>query len=95
MHVPAQSYIFADMKQTPKEILTEAKHLIDVYGNRLKYIGEANGQKAWLFMFPDDVTVGFPFLYLLVKGKALEVTGPSVFDFLDLYAENLEALGIK
>lgn len=79
----------------PKEVIREAQHLIDDYGNRLKYLGDVDGQKAWLFEFPDDVTIGFPFLYLLNGGEVIELTGLSVFDVIDLYVEDFGEIGIE
>lgn len=69
----------------PKAVIKEAQSLIDIYGDRLEYLGDVDGQKAWLFAFPDEATVGFPFLYLYADGEAVEVTGPDVFNFMELY----------
>ncbi|HJC17131.1 MAG TPA: hypothetical protein H9937_04095 [Candidatus Alistipes stercorigallinarum] len=80
----------------PKAVIKEAQSLIDRYGDRLKYLGDVDGQKAWLFVFPDDVTVGFPFLYLYVDGEAMEVTGSEVFKFMELYGvEDVEVGSVE
>ena len=74
----------------PQQIIDRAGHFIEEYGNRLEYLGDHEGQKAWLFRFPDDAAIGFPFLYLFKDGKAEELTGPMVFGFIDLYASDVE-----
>lgn len=74
----------------PEQVINEAQHLINEYGRHFKYLGNHEGQEAWLFVFPDDATVGFPFLYLFKDGEAMEITGLHVFDFIDLYVKDVE-----
>lgn len=74
----------------PEEVKHEARWLIEQYGDSFDYLGNYEGQEAYLFRFPDDATVGFPFLYLFKDGEAMEVTGPGVFDFIDLYTSGIE-----
>ena len=74
----------------PDQVKNEARPLIEQYGDSFDYLGNREGQEAYLFRFPDDATVGFPFLYLFKDGEAMEVTGPGVFDFIDLYTPGIE-----
>ena len=74
----------------PEQVKNEARPLIEQYGDSFDYLGNREGQEAYLFRFPDDATVGFPFLYLFKDGEAMEVTGPGVFDFIDLYPPGIE-----
>lgn len=74
----------------PEQVKNEARPLIEQYGDFFDYLGNHEGQEAYLFRFPDDATVGFPFLYLFKDGEAMEVTGPGVFDFIDLYTSGIE-----
>lgn len=85
------------MKQIkiPKEVKQEAQYLIDRYGDRLKYLGDVDGQKAWLFAFPADATIGYPVVYLFKNGEALEVSDSLAFDFIGMYVENLDEIGIE
>ncbi len=61
----------------PAEVLKAAKGLIDIYGPNFEYLGEKNGEDIYMFQFPADLTVGFPFVYFYEKKskKAFEVTG--------------------
>ena len=74
----------------PEQVKNEARPLIEQYGDSFDYLGNREGQEAYLFRFPDDATVGFPFLYLFKDGEVMEVTGPGVFDFIDLYTPGIE-----
>lgn len=74
----------------PEQVKNEARPLIEQYGDSFDYLGNREGEEAYLFRFPDDATVGFPFLYLFKDGEAMEVTGPGVFDFIDLYTPGIE-----
>ena len=53
------------------------------------------GQKAWLFAFPADATIGYPVVYLFKNGEALEVSDSLAFDFIGMYVENLDEIGIE
>lgn len=72
----------------PEQVKTEAKEFIKQYGESFKYLGNIEGQEAYLFLFPEEITIGFPFLYLLKNGEVIEVSGPMVFDFIDYYTLN-------
>lgn len=79
----------------PEQVKNEAREMINQYGGHLEYLGDDNGQEAWLLHFPDDVCIGFPFLYLYKDGEATEVTGPDVFGFIDLYVKDTGKLDIE
>ena len=79
----------------PEEVKNEARYMMEQYGGHLEYLGDADGQKAWLLRFPEDVAVGFPFLYLYKDGEAVEITGPSVFGFIDLYVEDVNKVEVE
>lgn len=79
----------------PEQVTSEARGLMNQYGGHLEYLGDADGQKAWLLRLPDDVAIGFPFLYLYKDGEAVEVTGPTVFDFIDLYVKDTDEVEVE
>lgn len=74
----------------PEAVKNEARSLIGQYGESFEYLGDYEGQEAYLFKFPDDSVTGFPFLYLYKDGEVLEVTGPGVFGFIDLYVKDAD-----
>lgn len=71
-------------EKKPISVLHAAKELVERYGERLAFIGEYKTQEVYVFSFPDDVEVGFPFLYLYDKEKrtAIEITGPEAQDII-------------
>lgn len=82
----------------PEQVKNEARSLIEQYGESFDYLGNHEGQEAYLFRFPEDATVGYPFLYLFKDGEAVGITGSHVFDFIDLYTsdvEDTEEVGIE
>lgn len=91
-----RTYLCGMKQETiPQAVIKEAQPYIDLYGNRLKYLGDVEGQKAWLFVFPADVTIGFPVVYLYKNGEAAEVSDSFVFGFISMYVENLDEIGIE
>lgn len=79
----------------PQEVKNAARDLISQYGDSFDYLGNHEGQKAYLYLFPEDATIGFPVLYLFKEGQAIEITGPDVFNFMDLYVEDVEKVDIE
>lgn len=63
----------------PEQIRTAARGLIEQYGESFDYLGDFEGQKAYLFKFSDDSCTGYPFVFLLKGGKVSEITGPESF----------------
>lgn len=91
-----RTYLCGMKQETiPQAVIKEAQPFIDRYGNRLKYLGDVEGQKAWLFAFPADATIGYPVVYLFKNGEALEVSDSLAFDFIGMYIENLDEIGIE
>lgn len=79
----------------PEQIRTAARSLIEQYGESFDYLGTFEGQEGYLFKFPEDSCTGYPFLFLYDGSKATEITGPSVFDFIDLYVEDVDELDVE
>ncbi len=61
----------------PQIVLEKAKDIVDVYGNKIKYIGEYENKEVYQFQFPKNERTGFPHIYVYDKRtKAVEeVTG--------------------
>lgn len=79
----------------PEQVKNEARELMEQYGGSLEYLGDVDGQKAWLLHLPDDVTIGFPHLYLYKDVEAIGITGPSVFDFIGLYVKDADEIEVE
>ena len=61
----------------PEEIKLEAKDLISQFGCNFDYLGRVDGQEAFQFVFPKDMDLGFPRIYLFDTDSkvATEITG--------------------
>lgn len=65
------------MNNIPKAIIEKAITLIDKYGCHFRYIGNLNENEVYIYVFPKNERMGFPFVYLYDKEKnnAEELTG--------------------
>lgn len=79
----------------PEQIRTAARGLIEQYGDSFDYLGTFEGQEGYLFKFPENSCTGFPFLFLYDGNEVAEITGPSVFDFIDLYVKDVDELEVE
>ena len=61
----------------PEEIKQEAKSLIDQFGCNFEHLGRIEGREAFQFVFPKDMDLGFPRVYLFDTNSkvATEITG--------------------
>ena len=79
----------------PEQIRTAARGLIEQYGESFDYLGDFEGQKAYLFKFPDDSCTGYPFVFLLKGGKVSEITGPESFNIIDSLTKDIQKGNIE
>ena len=68
--------------EVPEAVLKAAAPLIEMFGQDFDFLGEYEGQQAWLFKYPEDEEVGFPSVFLLKEGKVLEVSGFVALDIV-------------
>lgn len=68
--------------EVPKAIIEAAGEFVTQYGANFEYLGEYEGSDAWVFLFPEDENIGYPFVYLFKDGKADEVSGMFALDII-------------
>ena len=71
-------------KGIPMPIIEAANALIERYGQNIGYIGRFQGDEVYVFAFPEEVEIGFPFIYIY-KGfseKVIEITGARALDII-------------
>lgn len=68
----------------PMPIIKAASALIERYGHNIRYIGRYQRKDVYVFAFPEDLEVGFPFIYIYedCTEKAIEITGPDALDII-------------
>lgn len=71
--------------RTPQIVKDKARWLIDKYGCNFEYIGQHEGKNVYMFIFPNDIETGFPFIYLWDRGDDIvELTGFEALDITNL-----------
>lgn len=58
----------------PAAVLQAAAGLVDMYGERLRLLGERDGTAYYLFEIPSGETTGFPFVYTYKDGLSMEIS---------------------
>lgn len=79
----------------PAKVRRAAQYLIDMYGDHIEHLGQYQGAEAFYYHFPDDITAGFPSVYLLKADKVTELTGFEALDIISLFVENVEETTIE
>jgi hypothetical protein len=71
-------------KETPRAVKEQARNLIDLFGEKISYIGRYKTLEAYLFQFPRNMLTGFPYVYLydVATDKATETTGFAALSIL-------------
>ena len=79
----------------PEQVKNEAQWLIGQYGDSFNYLGNYEGQEAYIFEFPEDSSTGFPFVYLMKGTDVLEVTGPFAIDIIGSFIEDVDEFDVE
>lgn len=68
----------------PEAVLDKAKELIDIYGNKIRYLGKCDNKDVFKFQFPENERTGFPYVYLYDKqlNTVEEVTGKNAIKII-------------
>lgn len=69
----------------PEKIIQTARHLIDLYGDHVEYLGMYGMAKVFYYHFADDITAGFFPVHLYKEGNVEELTGDVASNFLDSF----------
>lgn len=76
--------------QIPVQVIEAASMLRRMYGEHVEYLGEYQGAQAYYYRFPEDVTAGFPWVYLLKGGEVTEISGYLALEIIDSFFEDVE-----
>lgn len=68
----------------PQSVLNESQELVDLYGERIRYIGKCGKKEVYLFEMPDEEFTGYPFIYLYdhEADETEEITGFKALDII-------------
>lgn len=81
--------------KVPEQIKSEARWLIEQYGDSFDYLGNYEGQEVYLFKFPEDSCTGFPFVYLFKDGLVTEITGFESLDIIGLLIKDVDMVDVE
>ena len=73
--------------ETPKAVIKAASSLIRLLdSDSFRFLGEYEGREAWLYVMPNKMYIGFPFVYLYSSEseKVTEVTGEDSLRIISL-----------
>lgn len=62
------------MAKIPEIVKNKAKELIDIYGNRLKYIGDYINLTMYMFCMPKYIDTGGLFIYIYKDNNVENIT---------------------
>ncbi len=83
------------MKQTPQIVKDAASYLIEMFGDNFDYLGKHEGADVYVYHFSEEVTAGFPPVYLYKDGAVEELTGDVASYFLDSFVEDFDKIEVK
>lgn len=79
----------------PSKVIRAAQYLVEMYGDHLEHLGTYRGAEAFYYRFPDDVTAGFPPVYLIKDDKLKEVGGFEALEIIGSFVENFSESDVK
>ena len=81
--------------EIPKQVQIAAKGLIDMYGYNVDYLGKYEGAEYYMFVFPEEAITGYPVVYQYANKQVLTITGPEVFNIIDLFIEDVDEVDVE
>lgn len=71
-------------KQIPAPVIEEAKPFIEMFGEKVYFLGEHNGAEFYGFRFPKE-ELGFPVVFQYQSNTVQTISGFEVFDIFKLF----------
>ncbi len=81
--------------EIPAQVRTAAQYLIDQYGEHVEHLGKYRGAEAFYYRFPDDVSAGFPPVWLLKGSELKEKTGFEGLEIVGSFVEDFSESDVK
>lgn len=81
--------------EIPSKVRQAAQYLVEMYGNHVEHLGTYRGAEVFYYRFPDDVTAGFPPVYLIKDDKIKEVGGFEALEIIGSFVENFSESDVK
>lgn len=81
--------------EIPSKVKRAAQYLVEMYGDHVEHLGQYQGAEAFYYHFPDDITAGFPPVYLMKGDKLREVSGFEALEIIDSFVEDFSESDVK
>lgn len=81
--------------EIPAKVRQAAQYLVEMYGDHIEHLGQYQGAEAFYYRFPDDITAGFPPVYLLKDDVLREVGEFEALEIIGSFVENLSESDIE
>lgn len=81
--------------EIPSKVKRAAQYLVEMYGDHVEHLGQYQGAEAFYYHFPDDITAGFPPVYLMKGDKLREVSGFEALEIIDSFVEYFSESNVK
>lgn len=81
--------------EIPAKVKQAAQYLVEMYGDHVEHLGQYQGAEAFYYHFPDDVTAGFPPVYLMKGDKFREVSGFEALEIIGSFVEDFSESDVK
>lgn len=79
----------------PEQVKKEADWLIDRYDESFDYLGNYEGADFFVYQFPEEVTIGFPYVFQYENGSVLTITGFEALDVIDLFVKDIDEINVE
>lgn len=83
------------MNDIPSQVMNAASVLREMYGEHVEYLGEFQGAQAYYYHYPDDVSVGFPSVYLLKDDEMTEIGVFFALEILESFIEDVDEASVE
>ncbi len=81
--------------EIPSKVKRAAQYLVEMYGDHVEHLGQYQGAEAFYYHFPDDITAGFPPVYLMKGDKLREVDGFEALEIIGSFVEDFSESDVK
>lgn len=81
--------------ETPAKVRQAAQYLVEMYGDHVEHLGTYRGAEVFYYRFPDDITAGFPPVYLMKGDELREVGGFEALEIIGSFVEDFSESDVK
>lgn len=81
--------------KTPAKVKAAARYLVKMFGDHIEYLGKYQGAEAFYYHYPNDITAGFPPVYLWKNDEVTEISDFFALEIIESFIEDFGEVGIE